>query len=164
MPVMNPRSRASTSPSASPALRELLATQVTSYEHLELVLALRDHPDGRSLVELARELQITLDVLHRVGAELVEQGMVELLPGASLRLTFSHVRQQLLAEAAALYAQDRTYLLRVQTSIAIERIRSHAARTFAEAFRIRKPRGEPVNERVSAPSTLNKLVVIREPR
>lgn len=161
---MKPASRATASPSASPALRELLATHVSSYEHLELALMLRDLPDGRPLVELARELQMAQDVLCRVGAELAEQGMVELCPGAILRLTLSRVQHELLAEAAELYAQDRTYLLRVQTSIAIERIRGQAARTFAEAFRIRKPQGESMNERASAPSTLNKLVVRREPR
>jgi len=43
-----------------------------------------------------------------------------------------------IAEAERLYAADPTKMLKVLSSVAMQRIRGMAARTFAEAFRIRK--------------------------
>ncbi|MDQ3365956.1 MAG: hypothetical protein M3680_11065 [Myxococcota bacterium] len=123
----------------SPGLRRLLETKLDTFEKLELALVLRDAPDRTgALAELARQLQVGVDVLKRVATELVRVDLVDLRADDTLHLIAGARELELIGEGAALYAQDRQEVIILLSTIAMARIRSLAARSFADAFNLRK--------------------------
>lgn len=127
----------------SPALRRLLEKRLDTFEKLEIVLALRD-ADNRELKieQLARELQIGSDVLRRIVTALVGTGLVEETGGDTVRLAANGSELPVLEEASKLYLEDRTQIVALFSSIALDRIRGMAARSFADAFKIGKKKGD----------------------
>ena len=121
----------------SPELQELLDRTLHTLEKLEVVLALRAAKKPLSTADLAVELQVGEEVLRRVVDSVVASGILETTEGDILRLRSGSWDPQL-EEAARVYADDPQTLMRAFTRIAMERIRGRAARTFADAFRIRK--------------------------
>lgn len=96
-----------------------------------------------TMADLARELQIGDDVLRRVVADLVRAKLVAVAADDTVELTASDAERLAIAEGAALYSHDRTRVIMLFSTIAMERIRSMAARAFADAFNLRKkPGGE----------------------
>lgn len=124
----------------SPELIGLLESKLDTYEKVELVLALRAAGAPMTMTDLAMELQVGRDALRRVADEVVASGMIDSVPEDSL-----HYRpgewDSVLDEAAHVFAKETNKLLRALTRIGMERIRGLAARTFADAFRIRKKGG-----------------------
>lgn len=125
-------------PVASPALRKLLETKLDTFEKLELVLVLRAAGAPMALVDAARELQVGPDVLRRVALEVQRGRLVEVRADDHLRLTASAADLEALAQGAELFARDRGAMFELMSAVAMNRLRSMAARTFADAFRIRK--------------------------
>lgn len=126
-------------PSAS--LHVLLDRKLDTFEKLELVLVLRAAGTALTVSELALQLQVGRDVLRRVAEEVAASGVVELLDGDALRFKDGTWEQDV-AEAAHLYATEPTTLIKVLSRISMERLRSRAARTFADAFRLRRKEGD----------------------
>lgn len=131
-----------TSPNASPALRRLLETKLDTFEKLELALVLRAAADPMPLVDAARELQVGPDVLRRVALDVQRGRLLQVLEDDRLRLTPTDGELEALAQGAELYARDRSALFELMTAVAMNRLRSMAARTFADAFRLRKKEDE----------------------
>jgi len=133
-------------PTASPptaGLRRLLEAKLDTFAKLELALALRDAPDRtRPLAELAHHLQVGVDVLKRVATELVRVGLVDLKADDTLQLIAGPRELELIGEGAALYAQDRQEVITLLSTIAMARLRGLAARSFADAFNLRKKKDD----------------------
>lgn len=122
----------------SPSLRRLLETKLDTYEKLELVVVLSSRPDMTGTTdELARELQVGHDVLKRLAADLTRTGLVA-VDGDALRLVASATELPTIAEGAQLYQSDRNQVIQMLSAIAMDRIRGMAARSFADAFTLRK--------------------------
>lgn len=119
-----------------PDIRRLLETDLDSFEKLEVLAKLRATVSGLELADPLFEneaMRWTLDEL--------------------LRMRFVERRGQLYvlgprgAEAAvvallSLYESDRMVVVAELSTLALERIRSMASRAFANAFVLRKKRGD----------------------
>lgn len=126
----------STRPSA--AVRQVLEAQLDSFEKLETALALHRAPAHTSSVpELAKEVQLSEDVVERTVDELRRGGLVH-VAGGLVRLTLQPADAAAVSELAELYDEDRVLVVRTLSEIAVEKIRSMAARTFADAFQLRR--------------------------
>ncbi len=121
----------------SPALLALLDAKLDTYEKLELVLTLRAAGTAMTLADLAVQLQVGREALRRVANEVAASAIIDAREGDLLRLRPGHW-DPLMDEAAQILANDPSKLMRALTRIAMERIRGMAARSFADAFRIRK--------------------------
>ena len=119
----------------SPALRRLLETKLDTYEKLELVVVLSRRATMEApIADLARELQVGHDVLKRLADEIARTGLVE-ITGEQVRLVAEDGELLAITEGAALEPRKVISLL---SSIALDRIRGMAARSFADAFTLRK--------------------------
>ncbi len=90
-----------------------------------------------TLADLATQLQVGREALRRVADEVVRSGMIDVNHEDVFRYRPGEW-DPLMDEAAHMFAKEPSKLLRALTRIAMERIRGMAARTFADAFRIRK--------------------------
>jgi hypothetical protein len=124
--------------SPSPELRRLLETKLDTYEKLELVVVLckRVNMEGQAQ-DLARELQVGDDVLKRFAAEVARTGLVE-IDDERIRLIAQPHELVTIGEGAKLLESDPRRLMSLLSSIALDRIRGMAARSFADAFTLRK--------------------------
>lgn len=123
--------------SLSPALYGLLERKLDSFEKLEIVLTLRGAARPLTLAELARELQVGSGALKRVADGVVATGMIAVSDG-ELYVLRAGPWDSLIDEAAHLHEHQPKQLMRVFTRLGMERIRAMSARTFADAFRLRK--------------------------
>jgi DNA-binding GntR family transcriptional regulator len=122
----------------SPALRQLLE-RVSSFEKLELVIALRRAPAQQSTVhELARTLDVDRDEVRALVNELAGDGLLVASAGGEVTLA-AHAGA--MDELAALYDADKLVLVKAIAERAMDRLRNLAGRAFAEAFVIRKKPG-----------------------
>lgn len=118
-------------------LLALLDEKLDTYEKLELVLSLRAAGGEMTLADIASELQVGRDVLRRVADEVAASGVIDGTAGDVLRYR-SGEWDPLLDEAAHIFENNPSKLVRALTRIGMARIRGMAARTFADAFQIRK--------------------------
>jgi hypothetical protein len=123
--------------SLSPQLHSLLEAKLDSFEKLEVVLTLRAAGRPMSLAELARELQVGTEALQRVADGVVTSGIVARADDGFFALC-SGSWDALVEEAAHLHQHHPQQLMRAFTRIGMEKIRGMSARTFADAFRLRK--------------------------
>ena len=125
-------------PAPSPELRRLLETKLDTYEKLELVVVLSKHADKEALAaDLARDLQVGDDVLMRFAGEVARSGLVE-ITGERIRLVAQPHELATIAEGATLFESDPRRVMSLLSAIALDRIRGMAARSFADAFTLRK--------------------------
>ncbi len=122
-------------------LHALLDGKLDTFEKLELVLVVRAAGQPMTVSDLAMELQVGRDVLRRVIADVAAAGVLDLVDGDAVCLRHGSWEPQI-AEAAEIYEADPTALIKVLSRISMERIRSRAARTFADAFRLRGKGGD----------------------
>jgi len=91
-----------------------------------------------------------LVVASRLDASVVAAALVELEQAALVELDSRRelvtlgllARDHVCESLMALYREDRTVVLSALSSIAVERIRSMTAEAFADAFLLRKRRGD----------------------
>ena|SRR5665647_975994 len=120
----------------SAALRALLDAKLDTLEKLEIALALRGA--GALTIEmLARQLQVGPDALGQVAAEMARAKVVTITTDV-VTLVLDDAGARLVDEASDVYKQNRPELMRAFSTIAMDRIRRMAARTFADAFQLRK--------------------------
>lgn len=120
-------------------VRQLLSGPVDSVEKIEvLFLAWREPQVAWTVPAAAARLRLPADAVATALSEL-DSGKLLVGDGPGYRYAPGSVE---LGRASAalcqLYDADRLQVLREMTSLAMERIRSSAARAFSDAFRFRK--------------------------
>ena len=124
-----------TKPRHSEASR--LLDRLESYEQLHVVVRVATDPGGRWTVERLAEGQDGVDV-DSIVDDLVDDGVLARHPDGSVALA----ADPRLAEAAAgllrSWREDPLPILQALTDRAMERLRSATARTFADAFVVRR--------------------------
>jgi hypothetical protein len=134
---------ASDSPDLPAELRDLLE-RIDSFEKLEVLAHTVPQPGiAFAIAALAEVLRLPADGIESAADELAAAGFVRRGAGG----TVSYVAAPGADDAAIralvrLYEQDRLLVLRALTRSAMDRLRSSAARTFADAFLVRRPRKE----------------------
>jgi hypothetical protein len=123
-------------------LRTLLETDLDSFEKLELVRTLRASGQAMSRQELAAACRFPSGTIDEALADLEQVKVVEWDTGRRLVRLGQGSQAPGFAALMQLYDEDRSGILAVLSSMAMQRIRSMAARTFADAFVIRKKRGD----------------------
>lgn len=121
-------------------VRTLLETQLDSFEKLEIVQVLHSAGRAMSQGEIEAVCGFRSDVVRETLVELEQLRLVE-RDGAGL-IRPSGGRCSRLAALLQLYSENRVGVLSTLSSIAMQRIRSMAARTFADAFVFRRKRGD----------------------
>jgi DNA-binding IclR family transcriptional regulator len=127
----------------SHALRKLLDRHVESFEKLELLMALRRAPGGRSTpAELAKALDLAGPDVREILSALTAAGLVAKTDDGAVTLApKTDEDREAIDELARVYDEDRIALVKAIAEIAMERLRNLAGRAFADAFVIRKKPG-----------------------
>jgi hypothetical protein len=125
-------------------VRSLLENGVNTFEKLELIVLLHGAPRSvMSLAELTRRLRLESEVVRLAAAELRDAALVELSSTGELQLLPPTSRDyEAVDELVRLYAEDRLAIVKAIGEIAMGRIRTLASQAFAEAFVVRKNRGD----------------------
>lgn len=134
-------------PRLSSAVRRLLERTIDTFEKLEIVLALFRSTRPLTMADLERSLDIPVDQIRKFLVELLRDGMVAIesaeageLQGAGqiVRLVPKDDDGAALSELAQVYEEDSVVVVKALSAISVDRIRSMAARTFADAFQLRR--------------------------
>jgi DNA-binding HxlR family transcriptional regulator len=123
-------------------VRALLRERISSYEQLEILLALQNEPAGRTGEELSSHLRIPSSLVASTLAELQARGLVQrqsLAPEAHyVYMPASPALGAAVAHLARLYVERPVTIMKIMSSNAIQRVRTGAVRAFADAFILRK--------------------------
>lgn len=115
---------------------------LNSFEKLEVTIALyRADTHTLSAAELDTKLQLSSNLVERGIDELARAGVVQ-VSNEFVRLTIDPRDLPALGEIAELYEEDRLLVVQTLTEISMDKLRGMAARTFADAFRIRRKNEE----------------------
>lgn len=134
-------------PRLSPAVRRLLESTIDTFEKLAIVLALFRSTRPLTIADLVRALDLELDQVRKILAELLRDDLVAIeaaeageLQGAGqiVRLVPKDGDGAALSELAQAYEEDSVLVVKALSAISVDRIRSMAARTFADAFQLRR--------------------------
>jgi hypothetical protein len=116
----------------------LLDAKLDTLEKLEIALALRDAAERTSTIDsLAHHLQVGPSALAVVIGEMKRADVIS-VAGDSVTLMLDGAHAPLLAEAELLYQRRPSDFIRLFSTIAMHRIRRMAARSFSDAFQLRK--------------------------
>jgi hypothetical protein len=127
-------------PTGPADLWRLLLDAIDSFEKLELVLALARDPTPRGTSELAGRLGMREppdDALAELRASGVLAGDAK-----GWRIDAAGPWSAAIAQLRELHETDRTRVLELMTTASLERLRGQAARRFADAFLLRRKKGE----------------------
>jgi hypothetical protein len=115
---------------------------VDSLEKLELICRLhRERDRGHRAAELATEIGTIAEAAGPALGELVESGLAARDRGGGYwYVPANDELDRAVAELVHLYDEDPLRVLRAISKAAFDRIRSNAARAFADAFVIRRKR------------------------
>lgn len=121
----------------SDRVRELLLGPVDSFEKLEVLLALHGAAGGpMSLATLAARAHVAIEHADAAATGLESDGLIErTAPNVWRARTDASER---IGELAVAWDTCRPDVLMLMTDRALGRIRSSAARAFADAFRLRR--------------------------
>ncbi|MBL9018532.1 MAG: hypothetical protein JNL83_30380 [Myxococcales bacterium] len=127
----------------TPQIRRLLEAPLDTFEKLEICMVLwTATARTQSPRELAARVQLPVELVDRALEDLVAAGYVELAGGLA-RLTVPTAQHADVQALVELYAVDRILIVRTLSELAMNRVRSMAARAFADAFQLRrKPEGD----------------------
>jgi hypothetical protein len=122
--------------SISADVRAFLLEYVHSYEQLEALILMQQHPTLEWTADsLGEKLRISAesaaDALHQLWTKL----LLDCTSGAPLRYRLSRADVRSTVQSIAdLYAQNRLAVIGLMNANAIERVRTGAMRDFANAF------------------------------
>jgi hypothetical protein len=120
-----------------PEVLGLLESSLGSFEKLELIRAGAAVP----LADLRAALQLDADSMREVIEDLVSAQLIEVSGAPEFRVQLGpRAQQDDFRSLMALYAEDRVAVMATLASSAMRRIRSMAARTFADAFVLKRKR------------------------
>ncbi len=131
-----------TSAPISAEVQSFLREYIETYEELEVLLLLQREASGPWTADsLAARLRIPLAALGDALAALRGRKLVESIPAGleeHYRLPVEVARSQTVVRLASLYANQSIEIIKLMSANSIERIRTAALRSFAEAFLFRK--------------------------
>lgn len=123
-------------------VRALLTTQLDSFEKLEIVRALRASAHVVSTEALEVTCRFTSELIRETLNDLERARIIEREGGSGDVRLGTRSKAPEFEALMQLYEGDRSHVLSVLSSQAMERIRLMAARAFADAFLIRRKRGD----------------------
>jgi len=118
--------------------RVLLETHLRSYEKLEVLHSLRVAARPMSRGELGDACGLDIGTTSTVLFDLAHAKLIEVDAVAGLARVGPAAREPVCEGLMALYAEDRAVVMEVVNTISMGKIRSMAARAFADAFVIRR--------------------------
>jgi hypothetical protein len=123
-------------------VRALLHEHIESYEHLETLLLLRRERYEQWTSEgLAARLRVRPELIETALASLKASGLVEATGPAPMRFAYRPASSGLDAAVGRLqseYAERPILIIQLMSANAIERLRTAALHTFADAFVLNK--------------------------
>ena len=123
-------------------VRALLDEHVESYEQLETLLLLRRERYEEWTIEgLATRLRVRAELIETALAGLKTSGLVEAIGAAPARFAYRPTSSGLDAAAGRLereYAERPILIIQLMSANSIERLRTAALHTFADAFVLKK--------------------------
>ncbi|MBZ0238767.1 MAG: hypothetical protein K8M05_41035 [Deltaproteobacteria bacterium] len=126
----------------TPEIQRLLETTIDSFEKLEIVRCLwkRDTAPW-STERLGERVGTAADHIATSLDELTDAGIVRAtVRGREYVASKGGAHDARIEQLLALYEEDPLAIMRVINEIAVQRIRSMAARTFADSFLMRRPK------------------------
>jgi hypothetical protein len=119
-------------------VRDLLLGPVDSFEKLEVLLALHGAAGAAplTLAALAARARLAEDTADAAADGLAGAGVVERPSRDTWRIAAAFVPS--VDDLAVAWSNSRPLVLKMMTDRALGRIRTSAARVFADAFRLRK--------------------------
>lgn len=118
---------------------DLLHDRLHSFEAVETLLVLHEDPRTWRVTEIVDRLNVDRDVVRAALDELGRGGFVAAEPDGRFRYAPTDAATAAaVANLVRVYATARLEVMRRMTANAMERIRSSAATTFADAFRLGK--------------------------
>lgn len=127
-------------PLTLPAELRTLLERIDSFEKIEVMChALRHEGLPLTAMMLADAVRLSHDHVATAVDELVQDGLLREGPGGTVTYVVrSGDQDAALRSLARLYDDDRVLVVRALTQVAMDRLRSSAARTFADAFVVRR--------------------------
>jgi hypothetical protein len=125
-----------------PETHKLLCTRLDSFEKLEIVRLLRASGQAMSRAELETAGRFSSDTVSEVLSSLAQARLIEIDEATGLVRLGSPANERAVHTLMSVYEDDRAAVLSLLSTIAMERIRSMTARAFAEAFVLRRKRGD----------------------
>ena len=123
-------------------VRALLHEHIDSYEQLETLLLLRREPDEHwTGAGLAGRLRVRAELIDTALAGLEAAGLIEAMRGSPARFVYRPASPGLDATVGRLeraYAERPILVIKLMSANAIERLRTAALHTFADAFVLNK--------------------------
>lgn len=120
----------------SAIVRQLIQGPVDSFEKLEVLVALQGAGGTLTFAQLAAQSRLTPEQVEPATAGLTAAGLLEQVAPDAWRIPAA--RRGAIDEFAAAWTNARASVLRAMTDRALDRIRTSAARAFADAFRLRR--------------------------
>jgi DNA-binding GntR family transcriptional regulator len=116
-----------------------LLRRVESFERLGTLLALASEPDRAwTLEHVVERTRLSVDDAQEALDELTRAGLLMRLDGRGWQVPPDPELRATTVEVARLYQDDLVWIVQTMSENAIERVRSAAFRTFAEAFVVRR--------------------------
>ena len=123
-------------------VRTLLVTKVDSYEKLEIMRMLRGAGKTLSRSELEDAGRLSPDAVDDALTSLQRSKLIEHDPVSHGFRIGAAGADRCLATLMQAYDEDRAAVLAVLSSEVMQRLRNMAAQVFADAFMIRRKRGD----------------------
>lgn len=121
-----------------PEVGALLAGPLDTFEKLELVSYLSRHDGGARRSRAEQDIPLAPALMQEVIADLIGARVIEADGEADPELRLGpRARGDDFTALVKLYAEDRPAVMSTLTTLALDRIRGMAARTFANAFVVR---------------------------
>jgi hypothetical protein len=120
----------------SPEARRLLETELDSFEKLEVMSRVRATTAGLTVDDAA----LDNEAMRQTVAELLRGHLIE--RRGAVYVVGPRVSEVAVVELLSAYDADRMAIVSELSSLAMERIRSMASKAFANAFVLRKKRGD----------------------
>jgi hypothetical protein len=123
----------------------LLREELHGYAALETLILLSSQPNHTwRASQIAAELKIVEAEVEQALRELMSCGMASehALRGSFAYQTGNEARERAVKELRRAYEENRMELVRIMSRNAIERVRSSAARAFADAFVLGKKKND----------------------
>lgn len=127
-------------------VRALLYEHIESYEQLETLLLLRrERHEEWTAERLAARLHVGIELVERALADLRASGLVTATGAGSARFVYSPASSGLDTAAGRLdreYAERPLLVIRLMSANSLQRLRTAALHTFADAFVLKKDKND----------------------